>query len=81
VQGRKPFLEGCSKKINKAGLLTFPKTGSPSHPIKKGSGLRTGFPASRWKQEEITVAGPFPICTGFPFKPNGRLIDKTLSNF
>lgn len=24
------------------------------------------------------MAGPFPICTGFPFKPNGRLIDKTL---
>jgi hypothetical protein len=61
--------------FSKAGLLTPSPSRRPSHnghPLQWRH-CRKGFhPVSGTK--EVTAAGPFPILTGFPFKPCGTLI-------
>lgn len=56
--------EGTDERVVQAGLLTFGssyKLRLPTLSRKAVAVVQPSFP--------ITAAGPFPIFTGFPFKP------------
>jgi hypothetical protein len=65
--------------VSKAGLLTPPPDHPPSHPIVSTTleqwHSRRQVAACLYAQADgVTAAGPFPIPTGFPFKPYRRLL-------
>ncbi len=65
-----PDPRGLHRLLPKAGLLTSGSFRTSRLPNPRS----VAVPVRHWRcQSPVTAAGPFPICTGFPFKSQGHL--------